>query len=77
MITTESFPDFKSVARLSIQTLRKFSRALKAGLDVGTREGAGGSMPLQFLAVQLTLNQPKGKIMPPTLLIDPPDFQTF
>ena len=37
----------------------------------GGREGA---CPLQFLKGQLTLNQPKGKIMPFTLLLGPPRF---
>ena len=40
----------------------------------GGREGA---RPLQFLKGQLTLNQPRGKIMPSHYYSALPDFQTF
>ena len=30
-----------------------------------------------ILADRLTLSQPKGQVMPTTLLLAPPDFQTF
>ena len=62
-------------------TLRKISSALKTecpfARDVGTCEGRWGTRLSQFLAIQLTLSQPRGRIMPPTLLLVPPDFQTF
>ena len=45
--------------------------------DVGTRAGTGGSMPLQFLVNQLTLNQPGGRLSPPRYYLSPPYFQTF
>jgi hypothetical protein len=39
--------------------------------------GAGGHVPPQFLAEQLTLSQPGGQIMPTTVLSALPDFQTL
>ena len=36
-----------------------------------------GTCPLQVLVATVTLSQPEGQIMPTTLLLAPPDFQTI
>ena len=47
------------------------------GVDPGAA-GAGVPWNPQILADQLTLSQPRGAdIMPTTLILAPPDFQTF
>ena len=41
------------------------------------KRGAGGGGGGEFWQINLTLSQPEGQIMPFTLLLVPPDFQTF
>ena len=39
--------------------------------------GQSGQMPTQVLADQLTLSEPEGHIVPPTLLLAHPDLDSF
>ena len=45
-------------------------------IKTGMEEPGGGAHAPQILADQLTLSQPGGNIMPPTLLLSLPDYQT-
>ena len=61
------------------QPLYQFSQLLLLlkHKGVGTEEAGGTQESLGFFADGLTLSQPEEQIMPPTLLLVPPDFQTF
>ena len=54
-----------------------FYHCIRIGRAEGTGRGAGGYLPHQILAAQLTLFQQRGQIMLTTLLLVPPDFRTF
>ena len=63
------------IFHLRIQILKNFN--LSTYLSGLSQAGGLGAQAPQFLVDQLTLSQPGGQIIPTTILLAPPDFQTL